>query len=129
MTVSHSHTHIFIALLLLLSTFTHSETIKLSQAPASQGLFANMRSTFEQAQDQTSSLGSLFSTDSFFTSAPQKKSNKKGANVIEGSGNQLHGYNNKVSGQDNSLIGAESTIVGDLNKAFGLGNTIFGSKN
>ena len=89
---------IFLVLLLLLSVVTHSETIKLSPAPANQALFSNMKSTFQEASKQTSSLDSLFSSDSFFCNTPSKPASTKGSNVIEGSGNALHGYNNKVSG-------------------------------
>ena len=92
-------------------------------------LFSNMQSTFDQAKSQTSSLDSLFNMDSFFSNTPSKSPNKKGANVVEGSGNKLHGYNNRVNGKENQLIGANSTIIGDLNKAFGLNNTLFGSRN
>jgi hypothetical protein len=117
------------ALLLLLAPLAQAETINIASNPLQMDLFSNMRSTFDQAQKQKQQLGSLFSTDGFFSGLGSGKTTTSGSNVISGSGNQLQGYNNRVGGESNSLIGANTTILGDFNQAFGLGNTIFGSSN
>ncbi len=58
-----------------------------------------MHSTFTQAEEQTSQLGSLFSTDGFFKNNDKKDTNNtKGNNFLEGSGNKLQGFNNQISG-------------------------------
>ena len=82
MTNTPTHRPVFLALLLLLSVVSHSETIQLSQDPGNQALFSNMKSTFQEASKQTSSLDSLFNSDSFFSNAPSKPNTTKGSNVI-----------------------------------------------